>query len=102
MTTRVHGGVESGAWFSSKSVKFVSLANAGFLAAEEGVADSTLEQAVELVQRISTIAIMQVEDGVALHLCLDYAAGDLADLQADMDALMGSAVTITEGEFRVA
>lgn len=102
MTTRVNGGVQSGAWFSTGDVRFYSLANAGFLAAQEGVADSVLEQVVELLQTLGTIVILQVEDGVALHVCLDYAAGDISALQADLNALMGSAVTITEGEFRVA
>lgn len=102
MTTRVNGGIESGQWFSTSDVRYYSLANAGFLAAEEGVPNSTLEQAVELVQTLGTIVILQVEDGVAMHICLDYASGDIADLQADLDTLLGSAVTITEGEFRVA
>lgn len=102
MTTRVNGGIESGQWFSTGDVRYFSLANAGFLAAEEGVPNSTLEQAVELVQTLGSIVILQVENATALHICLDYASGDIADLQSELNALLGSSVIITEGEFRVA
>lgn len=104
MTDRVHGGVESGQWFSAEDIRYISFAHAGFVDADEGVANSTLEEAYELLAAFGNPVIMQVEDGTALHVAMSYAAGDAAGdaaLQSAMNTLLGSTVTITEGEFRV-
>lgn len=105
MTDRVNGGVESGQWFSADVIRYLSFAHAGFLTAEEGVADSNLENAYELIAAFGNPIIIQVENAVALHVAMSYAAGDAANdaaLQSALNTLMGSTVTITEGEFRVA
>ena len=111
MVTRVNGGVESGTWFS-KDVAFVKVASANILAAEEGVENSNLEQVVEVLQQYGNIVAMQVEDGVALHVIMDYAQAlgsdgttlggqaastTLADIDTALDAILTtSTTTVTE------
>lgn len=115
MVTKVNGGVSSGVFFS-KDVAFVNVASANILAAEEGVEGSNLEQVCEVLQQYGNIIAMQVENGVALHLIMDYAqalgtsnttvggqAGTdvIAALETALDAILTTSTT-TVGELRVA
>ena len=93
MTLRVHGGVNTGTNLQG-SLTFYHIADAGYLTADLGAVESDgsaneIEASVRVIQTKATTVLINVENGVALHVAVENGANGwtAATLQTAIRAL---------------